>query len=319
MILFLIERIVLMKITSNEKIDRVFLIKSVEVKATKTGNNYLDLRLTDKDNDIRAKKWGYNGDKPPFEELTLQRIIGTTSDYNGQVQLNVTQILPVDTSMLDLADYVPCTPLDCDEALLEIYNVICMFENDELERLTETALNHVEKEFLYYPAALSMHDACVGGLCHHTYCMMQTALAICEVYPFINRDLLLTGVILHDLAKIDEIDACELGPKSTYTVNGNLLGHLVMGAINIDKLCDKLAISDEVRASVLHMLISHHGKLEYGSAKQPCFLEAMVLNMIDDLDAKIYEFCEAVKDVEPGSFGAKNFALGNIQAYKTAI
>lgn len=215
MILFLIERIVLlMKITSNEKIDRVFLIKSVEVKATKIGNNYLDLRLTDKDNDIRAKKWGYNGDKPPFEELTLQRIIGTTSDYNGQVQLNVAQILPVDTSMLDLADYVPCTPLDCDEALLEIYNVICMFENDELERLTETALNQVEKEFLYYPAALSMHDACVGGLCHHTYCMMQTALAICEVYPFINRDLLLTGVILHDLAKINEIDACELYPRA---------------------------------------------------------------------------------------------------------
>lgn len=288
-----------MKITSNEKIDRIFLIKSVEVKTTKTGNNYLDLRLTDKDNDVKAKKWGYTGDKPAFDVMTLQRIVGTASNYNGQVQVNVTQILPVDKEELDIADYVPCTPLDCDKALSEIYDVIYSFDNEELLQLTSTALQQVENEFKYYPAALSMHDACVGGLCHHTYCMMQTALAICKVYPFINRDLLLTGVILHDLGKIDEIEACKLGPKNTYTVSGNLLGHLVMGAIRIDKLCDELNLSDYVRTAVLHMLISHHGKLEYGSAKQPCFLEAMILNAIDDLDAKIFEFIEAVKDVTP--------------------
>ena len=92
-----------------------------------------------------------------------------------------------------------------------------------------------------------------------------------------------------------------------------------MGAIRIDKLCDELNLSDSVRTAVLHMLISHHGKLEYGSAKQPCFLEAMILNAIDDLDAKIYEFAEAVKDIDPGSFSTKNFALGNIQVYKTNI
>lgn len=308
-----------MKITSNEKIDRIFLIKSVEVKTTKTGNNYLDLRLTDKDNDVKAKKWGYTGDKPAFDVMTLQRIVGTASNYNGQVQINVTQILPVDKEELDIADYVPCTPLDCDKALSEIYDVIYSFDNEELLQLASTALQQVENEFKYYPAALSMHDACVGGLCHHTYCMIQTALAICKVYPFVNRDLLLTGVILHDLAKIDEIEACELGPKSTYTVSGNLLGHLVMGAIRIDKLCDELNLSDYVRTAVLHMLISHHGKNEYGSAKQPCFLEAMILNAIDDLDAKIFEFFEAVKDVDPGSFGAKNFALGNIQVFKPKI
>lgn len=161
-----------MKITSNEKIDRIFLIKSVEVKTTKTGNNYLDLRLTDKDNDVKAKKWGYTGDKPAFDVMTLQRIVGTASNYNGQVQINVTQILPVDKEELDIADYVPCTPLDCDKALSEIYDVIYSFDNEELLQLASTALQQVEKEFKYYPAALSMHDACVGGLCHHTYCMM---------------------------------------------------------------------------------------------------------------------------------------------------
>lgn len=308
-----------MKITSNEKIDRVFLVKTVEVRTSKNGNKYLDLRLTDRENDIKGKKWDYTGDVPVFEPMTLQRIIGTASDYNGQPQINVTQILPVDTSKLQLEDYVPCTPLDCNAALKEIYDAISNFGNKELLLLTKTALKQAEKEFLYFPAALSMHDACAGGLCHHTYCMLKLASAVCDVYPVVNRDLLLTGVILHDLAKIDEVEACELGPKSSYTVEGNLLGHLVMGALRIDKLCDEFSISDSVRTAVLHMLISHHGKLEYGSAKQPSFLEAMLLNAIDDLDAKTYEFCDAVKDVDPGSFGAKIFALGNIQVFKPNI
>jgi len=108
-------------------------------------------------------------------------------------------------------------------------------------------------------------------------------------------------------------------PQEHIHSSGNLLGHLVMGAIRIDKLCDELNLSDYVRTAVLHMLISHHGKLEYGSAKQPCFLEAMILNAIDDLDAKIFEFIEAVKDVDPGSFSAKSFALGNIQVFNPNI
>lgn len=136
---------------------------------------------------------------------------------------------------------------------------------------------------------------------------------------YINSDLLYTGVILHDLAKIDELDSPPVGIATGYTAKGNLIGHLVLGAINVERLCNTYGIPDEVKLTVQHMLLSHHGIPEYGSPKVPMLLEAQVLNLIDELDAKIYEFNEAVENKEPGTFSPKVFALGNIQVYKPNI
>lgn len=309
-----------MKLKANEKVDGVFLIKEVAVKPKRNSDStYLDLRLVDKDNDIRAKMWSYCESELPFEQFSLQKITGKVQEYNGQLQIIVDSFSAADMNEIDISDYVPCAQIDIDLSLKYIYDTIDTFENGELKALTFTAVKEVEEKFKYFPAAVSCHDAVRGGLIHHTTSMLATAESICINYPSINRSLLLAGVILHDLAKIDEIDSCDLGIATKYTAKGNLLGHLVMGAIKVEKLCEELGISDETRMLVEHMILSHHGKPEYGAAKVPMILEAQVLNIIDDLDAKIYEFNEVTEDIDSGSFSSKVFALGNIQVYKPAV
>lgn len=304
-----------MKLTANENIDRIFLVKKAEVKTTKNGKQYLDLQLVDKENDVSGKMWDWDDSKPTIEPMTLQRIVGTVGEYGGQPQITVKDIEPVDESTVDMSEYVPCAELDIELTLKSIYTLIYEFENLELSRLCEVAVERVEEQLRYYPAAVSCHDAVRGGLLHHTYSMLQCAMRICSVYPSINSDLLFAGVILHDLAKIDELETTPLGIATGYTPKGNLIGHLVLGAMKIDKLCDELNISDENRMLVEHMLLSHHGKPEYGAAKVPMLLEAQVLNLLDELDAKVYEFNEAVKETEPGTMSPKVFPLGNISVY----
>ncbi len=309
-----------MKLSVNDKVDSIFLIKEVSIKPKKNGeSNYLELRLTDRENDIKAKMWSYVGSKIPFEQFSLQRIIGKVQEYNGQLQIIVERFSAVNMNKIEISDFVPCAPIDADESIKFVYDTIDSFDNDELKSLTCCAVKNVEAKFKYFPAAVSCHDAVRGGLIHHTINMLATAESICINYPSINRSLLLSGVILHDLAKIDEIDSCELGIATKYTIRGNLLGHLVMGAIKVEKLCNELKISDEIKTLIEHMILSHHGKPEYGAAKVPMILEAQILNMIDELDAKIYEFNEAVETIEAGTFSSKVFALGNISVYKPAV
>ena len=306
-----------MKIVNGEKIDRAFLIKSYEIKSKKNGGNYLDMTLLDKDNCIKGKLWSVSG-KPDFVSPELRRIVGTVSEYSGQLQIIINQILPVSDS-IDISEFVPCENIDVDNEIEYIYGAIQSFGNNELKVLTEAIVNQYEDKLRYTCGAVSCHHSGRYGLLSHTAEMLHTAQEICKIYPCINRDLLLAGVILHDIAKIEEIDSCELGIAEKYTPEGNLLGHLVMGALIVDKACDYLEISDEIRTTVQHMLISHHGKPEYGAAKVPMILEAQVLNLIDDLSAKIYEFKSAAENIDPGTFSPKIFALGNIQVYKPDI
>ena len=308
-----------MKLTVNESIERIFLVKAAEVKTAKSGSQYLDLHLVDKDNDVKGKLWDWSESKPSVEPMTLNRIIGKVNNFNGQLQVIVKDIQPVDESEVDMEDYVPCAPIDSDTILENIHSLLYEFENSDLILLCESAIDEVKEKLRYYPAAMSCHDAVRGGLLHHTYCMLQTAIRICAVYPSINSDLLYTGVILHDLAKIDEIDSAPVGIATGYTAKGNLIGHLVLGAMNVERLCNTYGIPDDVKLTVQHMLLSHHGIPEYGSPKVPMILEAQVLNLIDELDAKIYEFNEAAENTEPGTFSPKVFSLGNIQVYKPNI
>lgn len=306
-----------MKITNGEKIDRVFIIKNYEVKNKKNGGNYLDLTLLDKDNSLKGKLWSIHS-KPDFAPMDLRRIVGTVTEYGGQLQLVISQILPVEGD-IDIAEFVPSEDIDADAEMQHILDVIQSFVNEDLKVLTESIVNYYADKLRYTCGAVSCHHSGRYGLLSHTSEMLYTAEAVCDIYPCINRDLLLTGVILHDIGKIEEIDSCDLGIAEKYTPKGNLLGHLVMGAMIVDRACDSYAISDEIRTTVQHMLISHHGKPEYGAAKVPMILEAQVLNLIDDLSAKIYEFKSAAENIDPGTFSQKVFALGNIPVYKPDI
>ncbi|MPN20051.1 3'-5' exoribonuclease YhaM [bioreactor metagenome] len=144
---------------------------------------------------------------------------------------------------------------------------------------------------------------------------MELAEKTSEVYPFVDRDLLLSGVILHDIAKIVEFDVAETGIASGYSVDGQLIGHLVEGAIMVEKTAEKIGISHQTAKLVEHMLISHHGVPEFGAAIRPLFVEAEILSQLDTMDAKIYEFADTLKDVEKGEFSARHWALDNRKLY----
>ena len=285
-----------MKIVNGEKIDRVFLIKSYEIKSKKNGGNYLDMTLLDKDNCIKGKLWSVSG-KPDFAPPELRRIVGTVSEYGGQLQIIVNQILPVDDS-IDISEFVPCENIDADNEIEYIYEAIQSFGNNELKVLTEAIVNQYEDKLRYTCGAVSCHHSGRYGLLSHTAEMLHTAQEICKIYPCINRDLLLAGVILHDIGKIEEIDSCELGIAEKYTSEGNLLGHLVMGALIVDKACDYLEISDEIRYHLKRRKISC---MINEKLNKMCGLRVSSVRL---KDSSQNEFC---KSMEPFQMGGNRY------------
>ena len=141
------------------------------------------------------------------------------------------------------------------------------------------------------------------------------AQGVANIYPFIDSDLLFAGVILHDIAKTEEFDVAQTGIASGYTTDGNLIGHLVRGAMAVDRCGRKLGISENTLMLVEHMIISHHGEPEFGAAVRPMFLEAEILSSLDTLDAKIYEIEQACRNVQPGEFTPRQWALDNRKLY----
>lgn len=297
------------------------LIKSVEKKLTAKGVPYLDLVIADNDGEIGAKLWDYR-ETPSnqFKKFDFVKVRGTFVPFNDTTQFRVERIravLPEDNVAIE--DYVPSACLTGDVMLAEIEKIVDGFENGELKTLVSAVIDEYREKIIYWPAAKNLHHAVRSGLLMHTLSILRLANAVCKIYGFVNYDLLCSGAILHDIAKIDELEASSTGIASEYTVRGNLLGHLVMGAIRIDEIGKANGVSQETLTLVEHMLISHHGTPEFGAAKLPMFIEAELLSQLDLLDARLYEMRHAVKEVEPGSFTPRQWALDNRCLYNHGI
>ncbi len=289
------------------------LIKSVEKKMTAKGSTYLDMVLEDNDGEIVAKLWDYK-ETPGnhFEKYDFVKVRGQMNPFNDTIQFRVDRIrkvTPEDNVNVD--DYVPAACLSGELMYEEIENIVFDFRNDELKRLVMAILEKYKEKLVYWPAAKNLHHAVKGGLLMHTLSILRLANQVCNIYAYVNYELLCSGVILHDVAKVMEIESSETGVPGEYTAKGNLIGHLVMGAIEVDRMGRDIGTSEDTLMLIEHMLISHHGVPEYGAAKLPMFIEAQVLSMLDDFDAKMYEFSSAVFNVEPGSFTPKQWALDN--------
>ena len=186
-------------------------------------------------------------------------------------------------------------------------------KNPNIQRITRHLLRKHHEQFLEYPAATRNHHEFVSGLGYHVVSMLDLAKAISDLYPSLDRDLLYAGVILHDLGKIVELS----GPvAASYTVEGNLLGHITIMVNEIGKAADELGIDGEEVVILKHLVLSHHGKLEWGSPKQPMIKEAEILHMIDNIDAKMNMLDRALKRVKPGEFSERVFPLDNRSFYK---
>lgn len=293
------------------------LIKTVEKKVTAKGVPYLDLVLADNSGEISAKLWDYK-ETPSnqFNAFDFVKVRGTYVPFNDVIQFRVERIRPVmPEDNVAIEDYVPSACLTGDVMLEEIEKVIASFADEELKTLVTAVIAEYREKLLYWPAAKNLHHAVRSGLLMHTLSILRLAKCVCSIYRFVNYDLLCAGAILHDIAKIEEMQATSTGIAAEYTVKGNLLGHLVMGAMNVDRIGRSLGISEETLTLVEHMLISHHGTPEFGAAKLPMFIEAELLSQLDLMDARLYEMHSAVEAVDEGAFTPRQWALENRNLY----
>lgn len=299
------------------RVDGYCLIKSVEVKTSSKGDTYLDFTLGDATGEINGKLWRYTpAEHGEYKANELVKIRGTISQYNGADQLRIERIRPtIDSDNVYIEDFVRSTGYSAEQMFDELLNIAEDFNDGDLKLMVTTILKDNRQNLLFWPAAFKLHHALRGGLLMHTLSIVRICEGVCSVYPFIDRELLLSGAILHDISKLEEFDVNETGTADGYTVEGNLLGHLAMGATKIDKYAEKLGVDKKVSMLLQHMILSHHGEPEFGAAVRPMFIEAEVLSEMDLLDSRIYEMREAVSATKADDFSARLWALDNRKLY----
>ncbi len=305
-----------------EDITSFFLAKSIAFKEGSNRKVYLDLTLGDNTGEINAKKWDISDEERTnlqqwITENIVIKIRALVTEWNGMKQLRIAKIRqtgPEDQILM--SDYIKAAPEDPQEMYDYIYSRAESFRDRELSSLCTTILERRKEQLMYYPAAQRNHHAELAGLLYHEKRMLMMAERACQVYTNLNPDLLMTGVILHDIEKIDEIEANELGISPGYSFEGKMLGHLVLGVREIEKIADELGISHEKAVLVEHMMLTHHYEPEYGSPKKPLFPEAEMLHYLDMVDAKMFDMQEVLEKTEPGKFSERVWTLDNRTLYR---
>ena len=288
--------------------DGFLLVRQAQQRTSSNGGKYLDMTLCDISGEVNAKMW--DGLTAPPAAAQVIRLRGMMLEYNGRPQLRVDKMRPsVESDDVDMSALAPCAPRPASEMLDEILNRVDAFADHELKDLVLMRLEECGDKLSYYPAASKLHHAERAGLLHHTSTMLRGAAAICEIYPNLDADLLAAGVILHDLCKITEMEADQIGVVSDYTAQGMLIGHLVQGVAELDRCGRKLKVRPELLMMLEHMILSHHDLPEYGSPKPPMFPEAEVLHVLDLLDARMFEMNRELKNAPPGGFTERIWSL----------
>jgi 3'-5' exoribonuclease len=297
------------------QVDLYLLIKSATKGIASNGKPFLTLILQDQSGEIEAKLWDANEeDEKNYTAQNIVKIIGDIHNYRGKSQLKIRQIRRTGPSdSVKLEDFLETAPLSQEEMTSKLTQYIFDMKNPNIQRITRHLLKKHQKAFLEYPAATKNHHEFVSGLVYHVVSMLDLAKSIAALYPSLDKDLLYAGVILHDMGKVVELS----GPISTaYTVEGNLLGHITIMVNEIGKAAEELGITGEEVLILKHLVLSHHGKAEWGSPKPPLIKEAEILHYIDNLDAKMNMLDRALERAKPGEFTERVFALDNRSFYK---
>lgn len=305
----------------DEKVLGFFLVKSCELRTSNKGGEYMDLVISDNSGEISAKVWDLMREETAqakdLKSRDVIKVQGVITEWNSAKQLKVIKIRKAkEEDEVDLSSLVKTAPLDGEELYRRVYELLQEVEDEEFKSLTESMMEKNKERLLYFPAASKNHHAVKAGLLYHVYRMLLTAKAVCGIYPLLSKDILYSGVILHDIAKLEEIDSDELGIAESYTFEGQMLGHIVQGIKMIDAQCRELGISDEKRIMLEHMILSHHYEPEYGSPKKPMFPEAEMLHYLDLVDARMYDMEKALEGVEEGEFSERIWSMDNRKIYK---
>ena len=288
-----------------------FILKNIFLKTTAAGKPFLSANLADASGMIELKVWDYAGPISPADEGKVIKCQGSVQDFKGTLQAKGDRIrLATEQDDYDIRDLTPSAPMDDDAAYRRIEELVASMADPEYRALCTELLRRHGDGFRQIPAAKTVHHGFVGGLLMHTAYMLETAEFLASLYrPIVCRDLLLTGTLLHDFAKLEEFTVSDLGLVTGYSTKGQLLGHLVMGAQEVAEVSKELGISEDKSMLVQHMLISHHGQPEFGAAVAPQCAEAELLCCIDLIDSRMEIYRENFEKLQPGEFSQRIFAL----------
>ena len=306
----------------DQQVTEFFMVKSAAVKTGSNGKQYLDITLGDKTGELTGKKWDVSDGEYPalvdIKEKDIVKIKGVITEWAGQLQFRVQRIRKAnENDGQQIGDFVKAAPEDPQEMYDFIFDTAQNLTDRDLRELCVRLLTENKDRLLYYPAASKNHHAQLGGLLYHTKRMLMTGMRVCEVYTNLNRDLVLTGVILHDMEKLNEIDADIDGIASGYSFEGQMLGHLIQGVKLVDRMALEMGMDREKAIMLEHMILSHHYEPEFGSPKKPLFPEAEVLHYLDILDARMFDMQAALEATEPGAFSDRVWTLDNRRLYKS--
>ena len=293
----------LSELQPNQTVNGTFLVSYKDVRQKKSGDPYLSLTLTDRSGELDAKMWDNAAEVlDTFQRDDFVRIKGLLQIFQNRPQLTLHKIQAVPESEIDLADYLPASKRDRDEMFREVQGYIAGMSEPHLKRLLELMFADEEIALAYRtaPAAKTVHHNYIGGLIEHVLSLCNLAKISAAHYPHIDFDLLLTGVLLHDVGKIRELHYAR---SFGYTTEGQLLGHIQIGTqMVLDKMRLVPDFPPRLRELVVHMILSHHGELAFGSPKIPLFPEALLLHLLDNMDSKM-ECMRALIDRDPQVVG----------------
>jgi len=304
--------------------DGFFLVLAKQQRSTKTNKPYLNLILGDKTGQLECRIWEPSDPRiaKDFDKGDIVKARGCVSRFDDRLQMKIDQLRLALSAEVDKTDLLPSTTHDVAALWDELQASVESMTNADLKQLLTTILADPAVSVAYReaPAARQLHHAWLGGLLEHVVSLLNLADRVAVHYPLLDRDLLLTGVVLHDIGKVRELS---WGIGFDYTVEGILLGHIQMGIDMVEKaIASQPNFPDRLRTLVLHLILSHHGKLEFGSPKLPMIPEAIVLNFVDDLDAKMQavasEFEKSAREGKgPDELTGKVWSLDNRQLLNT--
>ncbi len=277
-------------------VEEVYLVTSKQVSTAKNGVTYLSLKLADKTGEIDGRLWD-NADEVAgkFEREDFVRIKGMTSNYQGSLQIKMKTLEKVDDSRVDIANFLECSPRNPDEMVAELKAIAASLSNSYLRQLMNAFLNDEPFMVMFRrtPAAKTLHHNYIGGLLEHIVELIALSRDVAKHFPSIDKDLLSVGAFLHDIGKVREL---AVRKSIEYTTEGRLIGHISLGyEMIVEKIKAIPGFPVELTMLLKHIMLSHHGEYEFGSPKRPKIQEAIVINYLDDLAAKINNFQATLK------------------------
>jgi len=301
-----------------QRIELPLLLGGMVSGVTASGAPYLSLTLQDDSGLIEGKVWDVKDEVK--ENCIVGRVVMVSADpilYRGVMQLKITGIKPLDQQEYKSEEFIQQSPIDVELLRDSLNQAIVGIKNPIIHQIVANAMDRYSSTFYDHPAASRNHHDCRGGLATHIKGMLDIGMAMCRLYPSLNQDLLVAGILLHDLGKMEELS----GPVSTeYTTIGKLLGHISITQALVNQLALELGYQDSEEVILLrHMILSHHGEYEYGSPVLPLTREAEVLNYIDNMDARMNMLDKAFEGVNEGEFTPRIFALENRSFYRHQV